>query len=209
MAIARSSFASRWSSGGRWTTSRTVCMMGSPSPVLENATRSSARSTSANSRSSSSPLARGEPDDVDAVRKRSVHVRELLDSRQYVLRLVGDPLDPVGVVLPRPHQPEIPEAEVLHRPHHVGDVDEILGLVQDDDDHNSNAKFGMRNAEWKDELPSRLRIPHSAFRIGIIPPTLTRRAAPDPAGPPATTPSRRRRSTPAGPRAARGPAASR
>src|SRR5467141_4105394 len=114
-----------------------------------------------------------------AARERRLQRLEPLHPRQDVLRLMRNPLDPVGVVLARVHEAQVAEPEVLQRPHHVRDVDQVLGLVEHDDD---------------------------AHRV--IPPAPGSRADPRPACPPAARPIRRRRSTRAAPRAARGPAAS-
>src|SRR5204862_7493010 len=110
-----------------------------------------------------------------------------------VPRLVRDALDPVAVELAGAHEPQVAEAEILERPDDVGNVDEILGLVEDDDDaHRSddpNAECGVRNAECRggrreaSDRPLLFRIPHSPFRIGLTPPAPVSRTAPDPADP--------------------------
>ena len=164
-------------------------------------------------------LPRREPDDVHAVGERLVQPLVLRDPRQDVPRLVRDALDPVAVELAGAHEPQVAEAEILERPDDVGNVDEILGLVEDDDDaHRSddpNAECGVRNAECKggrreaSDRPLLFRIPHSPFRIGLTPPAPVSRTAPDPADPRAATPSRSPRSRRAGPPGARGRGASR
>src|SRR5437867_8274648 len=101
------------------------------------------------------------------------------------------------LVLARAHQPEVAKPEILERPHHMGDVDEILGLVQNDGDHYLSPeanKCGMRNSECGiarrgsiAEASHRVRRargsfrnPHSAFRISFIPPAPRPRTAPAP-----------------------------
>src|SRR5206468_12141374 len=73
-----------------------------------------------------------EADDMNAVRERAREIVEELHPRKDILGLVRDALDPVRVVLPRRHEAQIRETEILHGPHHVRDVDELLGLVQHD-----------------------------------------------------------------------------
>src|SRR5439155_20204494 len=93
-----------------------------------------------------------------------------------VVRLVCDAGDAMGVVLARGHQTQVAEPEVLHAPHDVSDVDEVLRLVEHDGDH-----------------------------VGpFIPRAPGSRTAPGPAGLRGATPTRRPRSTPAAPPAARG-----
>src|SRR5512143_3830017 len=116
-----------------------------------------------------------------------------------------DPLDAVWVVFPRVDEPQVAHPEVLHRAHHVGDVEEILWLVQDDEDtHRTNPECGMRNAESLFEVRAggtthhpEFRIPHFAFRVVVTRPAPVPRTAPGPAGPPAARPTPCRRSTPA------------
>src|SRR5439155_5173082 len=137
----------------------------------------------------------------------------------HILRLVRDPLHAIGVVLARAHEAQVATVEILQGPHHVGDVDEILGLVQNDDDtHRSddpNAECGMRNAELQGKvvrvttLALTFRIPHCEFRILVIRPTPAHPSVLHPAGRPARTPTRCRRSKPAARRDGCGPAASR
>src|SRR5207237_8988258 len=103
---------------------------------------------------------------------------------QDVLRLVREPGDTIGVVLPRVDEPQVAQPEILERPHDVGDVDELLGLVEDDGDHYMSPeanKCGMRNSECRmakrgsivesgrraRRTRGTFRIPHFAFRIGL------------------------------------------
>jgi len=65
-------------------------------------------------------------------------------SREHVLGLVRDALDPVRLVLARAHEAQIAHAEVLHAANHVRDVDEILRLVQHDDDHPTSSSMPNR-----------------------------------------------------------------
>src|SRR5213592_3837807 len=298
MAIARSSFASRWSSGVRWMISRTVRITPSTWRVLKNLITRRAASTSANSRSSSSvaaggasrrgalngrassprasassysmrttacpscseayaglvgmvttrwhrssasfgsplssrpnsnatspasacatisaaawrgrwvalraPLPRGEPDHVHTVGERSLEPIVARYARQDVLRLVRDSLDSVGIVLARIHQPQIPETEILEGADDVGNVDQVLGLVQNHHDAHEreepNAERGMRNAEQQGGVVRRaaptltFRVPRSDFRVRIIPLAPVSPCVRDPVCRPATTPSRYRRS---------------
>src|SRR3989442_8870216 len=89
-----------------------------------------------------------------------------------------DPLDPVGIVLARVHEAQVAEPEVLQRSHHVRDVDEVLGLVEDDDDgHRSIADCGLRIAELHGRvirvttLTFTIRNPQSPTPNCLIPPT--------------------------------------
>src|SRR5207244_1902307 len=80
----------------------------------------------------------------------------------------------------RVHEAQVAEPEVLQRSHDVRDVDEVLGLVEDDDDAHKpltpNAERGMRNAEQQGRVVRRaaltltFRVPRSHFRVRIIPP---------------------------------------
>jgi hypothetical protein len=79
---------------------------------------------------SSRAAAGREPHDVHAVEQRVLQAIEPDHAREHVLRLVRDAFHSIGVVLARAHQPEIAETEILERANHVGDVDEILGLVE-------------------------------------------------------------------------------
>ena len=116
-----------------------------------------------------------EAHDVHTVEQRVFQAIEPGHARQHVLRLVRDALDAIGIVLARAHEAQVAKAEILERAHHVRDVDEVLGLVQNDDDtHRSddpNAECGMRNAELQGKvvrvttLALTFRIPHSEFRI--------------------------------------------
>ena len=78
---------------------------------------------------------------MDAVGERRFQRLEPLHAGQDVLGLMRDPLDPVGVVLSRVHEAQVPEPEVLQRPHHVRDVDQVLGLVEH---HNDAHRPGRR-----------------------------------------------------------------
>src|SRR5881392_2835683 len=70
--------------------------------------------------------------------------------RQHVLRLVRDALDTLRVVLARAPQPEVAKPEILERPHHVSDVDEVLGLVQNDGDgHPTSSKIPNRSGSCR------------------------------------------------------------
>src|SRR3989442_14125581 len=102
-----------------------------------------------------------------------------------------DPLDPVGIVLARVHEAQVAEPEVLQRSHHVRDVDEVLGLVEDDDDgHRSIADCGLRIAGFHGRglcvttLTLSNRNPPSATRQCLLPPT----PAPPVASPPSSSP---------------------
>src|SRR6266850_88615 len=76
---------------------------------------------------------RRQPNDVYAVGERFLERRERTDARDHVLRLMRDPFDAVRIVFARIHEPQVAQAEVFHPAHDVGDVDQILRLVQDDD----------------------------------------------------------------------------
>src|SRR5438445_1508524 len=95
-------------------------------------------------------LPRREPDDVHAIGQRLVQSLVPRDPRQDVLRLVRDTLDPIGVELARPHEPQVAEAEILERPDDVRDVDEILGLVENDDDaHPTSSNIPNRSGSCR------------------------------------------------------------
>src|SRR5207249_6988150 len=104
---------------------------------------------------------------------------------------------PIRIVFAWTHEAQIAKAEILERPHHMGDVDQVLGLVQHDGDHYLSPeanKCGMRNSECGiarrgsiveashrvRRARGSLRIPHSAFRISFIPPAPRPRTAPAP-----------------------------
>src|SRR3989442_425262 len=90
-----------------------------------------------------------EPDHVDAVREGLLQALEHAHPRQHVTRLVRDALARIRVVLPRRDEPQVLEAEVLHRPHHVGDVHQVLGLLKHDDDHPTSSKIPKRSAAFR------------------------------------------------------------
>src|SRR5881397_83926 len=93
---------------------------------------------------------RREPHDVYAVEQRVLQAIEPGDARQHVLRLVRDAFDPIRVVFARAHQPELVKPEILERPHHMGDVDEVLGLVEHDGDgHPTSSKTPNRSGSWR------------------------------------------------------------
>src|SRR3989441_1600492 len=93
---------------------------------------------------------RREPHHVYAVEQCVLQAIEPGHARQHVLRLVRDALDPIRVVLARAHQPEVAKPEILERPHHVGDVDEVPGLVQNDGDgHPTSSRMPNRSGSWR------------------------------------------------------------
>src|SRR5258705_427884 len=146
MAIARSSFASRASSGARCAISRIVRITPPALRVLKKSIACSARAMQIPLRG---PPARREPDDVHAVRQRLRERGVGADARKHILRLVRDSLHPVGLVLARIHEPEVAHAKVLHPAYDVGDVDEVLRLVQDDDDHPTSSSTPRRAGSWR------------------------------------------------------------
>src|SRR5205807_1129804 len=94
-------------------------------------------------------LVQHEHHDVYAVEQRVLQSIEPGHTRHHVVRLVRDALDPIRVVLARAHQPQVAKPEILERPHHVGDVDEVLGLVQHDGDgHPTSARMPNRSGSW-------------------------------------------------------------
>src|SRR6266571_1714469 len=94
------------------------------------------------------PAARREADDVHAVAQGSLEPVAQPHARQHVLCLVRDALDPERVVLPRRDEAQVAATEVLHRANDVRDVDELLGLVEDDDDGRSDGRtVGQRSLE--------------------------------------------------------------
>src|SRR5882762_4728950 len=95
------------------------------------------------------PSPRREPDNVDAVGQRILERRVGAHPSEDVLRLMRDPLDAIGLVLARIHEPEVAHAKVLHPAYDVRDVDEILGLVQDDDDHPTSSSTPRRAGSWR------------------------------------------------------------
>src|SRR6266850_2327947 len=95
------------------------------------------------------PPARRKPDDVHAVPQRFLERRVGAHARQYVLRLVRDSLHPVGLVLARIHEPEVAHAKVLHPAYDMRDVDEILRLVKNDDDHPTSSSTPRRAGSWR------------------------------------------------------------
>src|SRR5438445_8300792 len=93
---------------------------------------------------------RREPHDVYAVEQRVLQAIEPGHARQHVLRLVRDALDPIRVVLARAHQPEVAKPEILESPHHVGDVAEVPGLVQNDGDgHPTSSRMPNRSGSCR------------------------------------------------------------
>src|SRR5262245_35885367 len=75
----------------------------------------------------------GAAGDVTAIGERGLERVEQRDARHDIVRLVRDPFDPMPLVFARLHEAQVPEPEVLHRAHDLGDVDELLGLVEHHD----------------------------------------------------------------------------
>src|SRR5437660_4363523 len=95
-------------------------------------------------------LPRREPDDVHAVGERVVQPLVPRDPRQDVLCLMRNAFDPIGVELAGTHETQVAKAEILERPDDVRDVDEILGLVEDDGDaHPTSSSIPNRSGSCR------------------------------------------------------------
>src|SRR5512143_1350505 len=141
-----------------------------------------------------------------------------------------DSLDAVGVVFLRVDEPQVAQLEILHRAHHVGDVHQLLRLVEHDEDHGwkPTVETTTGDTSTADTATARVdtatagaakvvrRLIRRRFiarrrivRRLIIRPAPTPRTAPRPADPLSARPIRCHRSTPAARRAVPDPATAR
>src|SRR5512143_3344464 len=126
-----------------------------------------------------------------------------------------DSLDAVGVVFLRVDEPQVAQLEILHRAHHVGDVHQLLRLVEHDEDHGWKPTVETTTGDTSTADTATARGDTATAGAAKVVRRLIRRPAPTPrtdrrpADPLSARPIRCHRSTPAARRAVPDPATAR